>query len=104
MEDVARTMCLLSIPTSSGSANARLGIFRHGLRRVRVIGIGEIMKIADSIRGVVWVPKFTAMRIGLSGILLITLVSGCGSVVANSESYYQNNPRRPINWREYLTD
>ena len=31
------------------------------------------------------------MRIGLSAILLITLVSGCGSVIANSESFYQNN-------------
>ena len=62
------------------------------------------MKIADSIRRLVWVPKFTGTRIGLSAMLLITLVSGCGSVAANSESFYQNMPRRPINWREYLTD
>jgi hypothetical protein len=62
------------------------------------------MKIAGSIRRLVWLPKFTATRIGLSAILLITLVSGCGSVVANSESFYQSIPRRPINWREYLTD
>ena len=62
------------------------------------------MKIAGSIRRLVWLPKFTATTIGLSAILLIPLISGCGSVVANSESFYQNNPRRPINWREYLTD
>jgi hypothetical protein len=62
------------------------------------------MKIADSIRGLVWVPKFTATRMGLSALLLINFVSGCGSIIANSESFYQNIPRRPINWREYLTD
>jgi hypothetical protein len=72
--------------------------------RRQSLGIGEVMMIADSIRGLFWVPKFTGMRIGLSVMLLITLVSGCGSVVANSESFYQNMPRRPINWREYLTD
>jgi hypothetical protein len=62
------------------------------------------MKVADLIRRLVRVPKFAATRMVLSAILLITMVSGCGSVVTNSESYYQNNPRRPINWREYLTD
>jgi len=62
------------------------------------------MKIAETIRGLVWKPKLSAMRIGLSMALLITLMSGCGSVATNSESYYQNIPRRPINWREYMTD
>lgn len=62
------------------------------------------MNIAESICGLAWVPKFPATKIGLSAILLITLLSGCGSVAANSESFYQNIPRRPINWREYLTD
>jgi hypothetical protein len=37
-------------------------------------------------------------------VLLLAFVSGCGSVASNSESFYQNTPRRPINWREYLTD
>jgi hypothetical protein len=62
------------------------------------------MNVTASILELVWKPKLTAMSIGLSMVLLNTLVSGCGSVVANSESFYQNIPRRPINWREYLTD
>ena len=40
----------------------------------------------------------------LSMILLITSVTGCTSAISNSESYYQNIPRQPINWREYMTD
>ena len=43
-------------------------------------------------------------KIVLFALLLMTLVSGCSSVISNSESYYKNQPRRPINWREYLTD
>jgi len=44
------------------------------------------------------------MKIIFMLLLLMNLVSGCSAVLANSESYYQNQPRRPINWREYLTD
>ncbi|HET7004680.1 MAG TPA: lipoprotein [Candidatus Binatia bacterium] len=43
-------------------------------------------------------------KICLFALLLMIIVSGCSSVIANSEKYYQNQPRRPINWREYLTD
>jgi hypothetical protein len=43
-------------------------------------------------------------KIALFMFLLITLVSGCASVVNNSESFYKDMPRRRINWREYLTD
>ena len=46
----------------------------------------------------------TVRGILLSIILLITSMSGCTSAINNSESYYQNIPRRPINWREYTTD
>jgi uncharacterized protein YceK len=44
------------------------------------------------------------MKIALFICLLITPVSGCSSVINNSESFYRDIPRRPINWREYLTD
>jgi hypothetical protein len=37
-------------------------------------------------------------------ILLIGLIPGCSSALSNSESFYRDIPRRPINWREYLTD
>jgi uncharacterized protein YceK len=43
-------------------------------------------------------------KIALLVLLLVIVVSGCSSVISNSESFYQNIPRRPINWREYLTD
>jgi hypothetical protein len=35
--------------------------------------------------------------------LLVNFVSGC-VVLHNSASFYQNQPRRPINWREYTSD
>jgi hypothetical protein len=43
-------------------------------------------------------------KIGLFVVVLITFISGCGSVVGNSERFYRDIPRRPINWHEYLTD
>jgi hypothetical protein len=36
-------------------------------------------------------------------VLPTMLVASCASIVSNSERYYQNQPRRPINWREHLT-
>ncbi|MDP9130739.1 MAG: hypothetical protein M3N35_10160 [Candidatus Binatota bacterium] len=90
--------------TTIAGAIMSIGSLSMGVVRDRrqSLGIGEIMKVADSIRRLVRVPKLTATRMGLSAILLITMVSGCGSVIANSESFYQNMPRRPINWNEYL--
>lgn len=43
-------------------------------------------------------------KISLSIVLLVTVVSGCSSVIRNSEDFYKDIPRRRINWREYLTD
>jgi hypothetical protein len=37
-------------------------------------------------------------------LVLMTLVSGCASLISNSENFYRDAPRRPIHWREYLTD
>jgi hypothetical protein len=37
-------------------------------------------------------------KIALFIFLLVTTVSGC-SVLANSERFYRDNPRRPIDWR-----
>jgi len=59
---------------------------------------------AMSILQMVARQKLPFMNLGLSIILLITLISGCSSVVSNSESFYKDIPRRPINWREYMTD
>jgi hypothetical protein len=48
--------------------------------------------------------KATVAMIGFLLFLATTFVTGCGSVIDNSENFYQKIPRRPINWREYLTD
>jgi hypothetical protein len=62
------------------------------------------MKLLDAIRAQVWSIRATAMTVGLVVPLFVVFLAGCGSVGQNSESFYQNMPRRPINWREYLTD
>ncbi|HEU4639175.1 MAG TPA: hypothetical protein VFS84_10005 [Candidatus Binatia bacterium] len=36
-------------------------------------------------------------------VLSVHLISGC-AVLNNSASFYQDQPRRPINWREYTSD
>ena len=48
--------------------------------------------------------KGALTRIILSMVIVSTLVCGCSSVISNSENFYKNIPRRPINWREYLSD
>ena len=62
------------------------------------------MRVAMS--GLRMVARSTVMRMtgGLSVVLLTTVLSSCSSVVSNSESFYKDIPRRPINWREYMTD
>jgi len=62
------------------------------------------MKIVTSPLGMVAQLKVPMLNLGLSLILLITFVSGCSSVISNSENFYKDIPRRPINWREYMTD
>jgi hypothetical protein len=36
-------------------------------------------------------------------VLCVYLISGC-AILNNSASFYQDQPRRPINWREYTSD
>ena len=49
-------------------------------------------------------PVVSMTKIALLIVLLLTLVSGCSSIISNSEDFYKDMPRRRINWREYLTD
>ena len=37
----------------------------------------------------------------LSIALLIAVLSGCSSVISDSERFYKDRPRERINWREY---
>lgn len=62
------------------------------------------MRIGASMLGVVVRLEIAVTGIVLSIVLLITSVSGYSSVIRNSESYYRDIPREPINWRECLTD
>lgn len=48
--------------------------------------------------------KLVRIRLFLSLVVLTAALTGCSSVISNSESFYKDIPRRPINWREYMTD
>ena len=62
------------------------------------------MRVAMSGLRMVARSKVMRMTWGLSVVLLTIVLSSCSSVVSNSESFYKDIPRRPINWREYMTD
>ena len=63
------------------------------------------MKIRISLLGLIVSQKLTGKKIGLFVVLLlITFASGCASVCSNSEDLYKDIPRRPINWREYMSN
>jgi hypothetical protein len=55
------------------------------------------------VRVVAW-SRPPLLSLMLWGVLLGIFVCGCGSVISDSENFYKGIPRRPINWREYLTD
>jgi len=39
----------------------------------------------------------------LSIVLLIAVLSGCSSVISDSERFYKDQPRGRTNWREYTS-
>jgi hypothetical protein len=61
-----------------------------------------IMKLATSMLAMMASQKPFRKAAWLT-ILLVHLVSGC-TVLQNSASFYKDQPRRPINWREYTSD
>jgi hypothetical protein len=62
-----------------------------------------MMEIAASFVAMVARQGLTRKKVALLLFLLANLVSGC-TVLHNSASFYQDQPRRPINWREYTSD
>jgi hypothetical protein len=60
------------------------------------------MKIATAFAAVTRQERTRLKTICLL-FLLVHLVCGC-AVLNNSASFYQDQPRRPINWREYTSD
>jgi hypothetical protein len=61
------------------------------------------MKIANAFLARVARQKLTRTIASWLLFLFIHLISGC-AVLNNSASFYQDQPRRPINWREYTSD
>ena len=61
------------------------------------------MKIAISFVAMVARQELTGKKAAWLLFLLANLVSGCAAL-QNSASFYQDQPRRPINWREYTSD
>ena len=61
------------------------------------------MKIPTAILAKAARLELTRMKAGCLLFLFVHLISGC-AVLDNSLSFYQNQPRRPINWREYTSD
>ena len=61
------------------------------------------MKIATAVLALVARQELTRRKAGCLLFLSVYLISGC-AVLNNSASFYQNQPRRPINWREYTSD
>jgi hypothetical protein len=61
------------------------------------------MKIATAVLALVARQELTRRKAGCLLFLSVYLISGC-AVLNNSVTFYQNQPRRPINWREYTSD
>jgi hypothetical protein len=61
------------------------------------------MKIADSILAMIARQELTRKKVAWLIVLLVNFVSGC-AVLHSSASFYRDQPRRPINWREYTSD
>lgn len=61
------------------------------------------MKIRTSTAAMLAGPR-RRRKFALCFVWLITVLSGCSSVITTSENFYKDRPPRRINWREYLTD
>jgi hypothetical protein len=61
------------------------------------------MRIATTLAETVAGSKTVAKRRAYFLLLLMIVVSGC-TAISNSAGFYQDIPRRPINWREYTSD
>lgn len=61
------------------------------------------MKIATAFLALVARQELTRRKAGWLLFLSVHLISGC-TVLNNSVKFYQDQPRRAINWREYTSD
>jgi hypothetical protein len=48
------------------------------------------------------------LKVGITKVVsvvsVIAAMCGCSSVISNSERFYKDQPQRPINYREYLSN
>lgn len=49
-------------------------------------------------------PGAGTWKLFVAALMLLNFLCACASVLDNSENFYRDRPRRPINWREILTD
>ena len=61
------------------------------------------MKIATAFLALMARQELTRRKAGCLLFLFVHVISGC-TVLNNSASFYRDQPRRPINWREYTSD
>ena len=61
------------------------------------------MRIAIALFAKAAGKKLTGIKASCLLFLFVHLISAC-AVFNNSRSFYENQPRRPINWREYTSD
>jgi hypothetical protein len=61
------------------------------------------MNIATAFLALVTRQEVTRRKAACLLFLSVHLISGC-AVLNNSLKFYQDQPRRPINWREYTSD
>ena len=92
-------------PSGQTQGSACTSVICKGRARgpCRSSGRGESTKIESVVK------MFARARTSFWGILLsivvlIAVLSGCSSVISNSEGFYKDRPRGRINWREYTSD
>jgi hypothetical protein len=73
-------------------------------KRRQSIGREDALRVTLSMLELVGVRGVGAISMALTIGMMFSFVSGCSSIVRNSEGFYQKIPQRPTNWHEYLTD
>jgi hypothetical protein len=94
------TTTIESQPTAEkGEGLTPLPQYVSGVRcDLKIKGVKTVLELAR-MKKAMWSMK----KIALLMCLLMTVFTGC-SILVNSERFYGDRPRPPINWREYTTD
>jgi hypothetical protein len=97
----------------TGSGVSKTGSDEETQRMLEIIGRlfrshSDNRKSAIQRQQIFCIPEFPLYRgvalmkkTVLSIALLFAVLSGCSSVISDSERFYKDRPRERINWREY---